>query len=321
MNPLVIAEEEEGERLDRVLSRRFADRFSRSYFQELLDQGLILLNGQPAKKAVKVAVGDQILLPPPPSTDFSLKAQPLPLEVLYEDDEVIVLNKAAGMVVHPAPGNWEGTLVNALLHHCTLEEETSDGLRPGIVHRLDKGTSGVMVAAKTRRAQEHLSRSFACRQVHKVYVAICLGNPGNATLSAPLGRHPVRRKEMAVRETSGRAAVTHFRTLATNEKLSFIAAIPETGRTHQIRVHLKAHGTPLLGDAVYGSEAANQRHGAGRPLLHSWRLTFSHPITRREMTVEAPLPDDLLAFLRRFSSSPLESLLQVPTNLFTIPLA
>lgn len=287
---IVIQENEAGERLDKILAHRFKDVWSRTYFQYLIDEHLVLLNGEPVKKRIKPQVGDEVEIQFAATPEIDLSPENIPLDILYEDEHLLAINKPAGMVVHPAPGNWSGTFVNALLFHCgNLEIE---GLRPGIVHRLDKETSGVLIAAKSLLVQQKLVEAFAARQVYKEYLAICVGNPGEGTIEEPIGRHPVHRKHMAVVQ-GGKKAITHFQTLATNGKLSVVKVILATGRTHQIRVHLKHHGTPILGDAIYGNPQVNKQYGAERQLLHAYRLQLKHPITGQVLEFEAPIPEDI----------------------------
>ena len=283
-----ITAEEAGERLDKVLASRFSDHYSRSYFQQLIELGHVLLNGSPVKKRVKPQEGDalEILFVALAPTDAI--AEEIPLDILYEDDEIIVVNKPAGMVVHPAPGNYTGTFVNALLFHCKEIETGASELRPGIVHRLDKETSGVMVAGKTLYAQARLMEQFAGRTVQKTYMAVCQGKPKEGLFSAPIGRHPKERIKMAV-VPEGKEAVTMIKVLGSKGDLTLVEARPHTGRTHQIRVHLKALGAPILGDQLYGKPTDK----AGRQLLHAHTLSFSHPKTGKLLTFQALMPEDI----------------------------
>lgn len=302
IDTISITEEEQGERLDRTLANRFQSLQSRTYFQNLIDKGRVLLNGEPVKKRIKPVAGDEIEIRFIFTPEISILPEPIPLSILYEDEAILVVNKPAGMVVHPALGNWTGTFVNALIYHCQqIEAPSSSFPRPGIVHRLDKDTSGVMVAAKQAKAQARLIELFSQREVHKEYLAICLGSPGTKTIDAPIGRHPVRRKEMSVLKEGGRPSVTHCTTLSHNEQLSVVRLVLETGRTHQIRVHLKHLGTPILGDSVYGREPVNQKHGATRQLLHAELLRFPHPITGQMQEFRAPLPEDLSLMVDKIS--------------------
>lgn len=289
---IVITEEEAGERLDKVLARRYSDVRSRTYFQDLIEDHCVLLNGEPVKKRVQPKAGDEVEIAFRMAPELDLKAEDIPLQILYEDEHLLAVNKSAGMVVHPAVGNWTGTFVNALLHHCQ-QLEVKDDVRPGIVHRLDKETTGVLLAAKTTLAQQRLIALFVSRSVYKEYLAICVGNPGTCEIEAPIGRHPVHRKLMAVLPEGGRAALSRCSTLAFDGQLSLVSIVLVTGRTHQIRVHMKHRGTPVLGDPLYGSSAANQKHGKERQMLHAWRVRFAHPMTGEMLQLEAPLPPEM----------------------------
>lgn len=298
-----ITDEEAGERLDKILAARLSGAGSRTYFQYLIDEGKVLLNGAPVKKRAKPVCGDEVEVEYILTPELTLKAENIPLDILYEDESILVVNKPAGMVVHPAAGHWSGTFVNALLHHCgkvegIVESDPAYALRPGIVHRLDKDTSGLILAAKTLQAQQKLIEMFTGRRVHKEYLALCVGNPGSGTIEAPIGRHPVHRKQMAVLEEGGRQAITHYRTLAHDAKLSLVSIVIATGRTHQIRVHMRHHGSPVLGDAVYGVASANVKYGADRQMLHAYKLRFEHPITGKELSFEAEIPADMQRLIK-----------------------
>lgn len=297
---LIVTEEEAGERLDKLLARRFQEVYSRMYFQHLIEEQLVLLNGVPVKKRMKPQVGDEIEVEFASLPEAQLLPEAIPLSVIYEDEHLLVINKPAGMVVHPAPGNWSGTFVNALLYYCRGLEQEETSLRPGIVHRLDKETSGLLVAAKTLDMQQKLTALFASRQVYKEYLAICVGHPPDGEIRAPIGRHPIHRKQMAV-VPSGRPAVSFCKTLRSNDKLSLVQVIITTGRTHQIRVHLKYKGTPVLGDTLYGTPSLNHYYGVQRQLLHAKILAFNHPLTGKRLELEAPLPEDFLRVMRKIS--------------------
>jgi 23S rRNA pseudouridine1911/1915/1917 synthase len=296
MKPLVknqfTVSEEEIDRLDKLLSTRFSP-YSRTYFQYLIEKEAVLLNGGVTKKRRYPLAGDQIEVTFLPVEDLLLEPEPLPLDILYEDEEIISINKPAGMVVHPAPGHLRGTFVHALLHHCKTITLPGKEYRPGIVHRLDKETSGVLIAAKTPQAHEKLVEQFKNREIDKEYLAITVGHPPSCTIEAPIGRHRVRRKEMAVLEERGKPATTIVTPLKRGEHFSLISAKLITGRTHQIRVHLKHRGTPILGDSVYGSPKLNAKYQINRQLLHAFRLTLSHPITQKPLSLSAPLPEDM----------------------------
>lgn len=300
-DPLVVSNEEEGLRLDRFLKKRFED-YSRTYFQTLIDQNLVLVNGSLIKKGQKVMAGDEVEVEFALTQEISVTPEAIPLDILYEDAHLLAINKPVGMVVHPATGNWSGTFVNALLFHCgkrdALQTANPDALRPGIVHRLDKETSGVLLAAKDEFTQRKLVELFANRQIYKEYSAICVGNPGERLITGAIGRHPNRRKEMAVVEDKGKEAITYCQTLAHNETLAYVKLVPKTGRTHQLRVHLQSIGFPILGDAVYGSTSANKKYGVSRQLLHAHILRFLHPHTQEEIELKAPLPHDINRFIR-----------------------
>ncbi len=272
-------------RLDQLLPLHYPQH-SRSYFQFLIDQARISVNGKPVKKRMKPRVGDRIeveLLPLPQS---ELIPEAIPLQVLYEDEFLLAIDKPAGMVVHPAPGHAKGTIANALLAHCkTLD--TRGTLRPGIVHRLDKDTSGLLLLAKTSSTHQKLVTLFATRKIKKTYLALCIGCPKEGWIDAPIKRHPIRRKEMAVLD-GGKEAKTHVRILQRSSSLSLVELIPLTGRTHQLRVHLKHIGTPILGDSVYGK--GNKK--IPRQMLHARNIEFPHPITREMLSLSASIPED-----------------------------
>ncbi|NGX43694.1 MAG: Ribosomal large subunit pseudouridine synthase D [Chlamydiae bacterium] len=296
---IIITEDEAGQRLDKILANRFKEVRSRTYFQSLIRDHNVLLNGSPIKKQVKPQVGDEVEILFVLTPEIDVTPEPIPLDVLYEDEDILVVNKPSGMVVHPAPGNWSGTFVNALLYHCKQLPSDSQHLRPGIVHRLDKETSGVLVSAKTSQAQQRLVEMFASREVYKEYLAICLGDPGEGEINLPIGRHPKQRQRMTVLDSGGRNARTIFRTLASDGTLSLVDIILATGRTHQIRVHMQHHGTPVLGDSTYGNIQANKKFKVTRQLLHARKIRFTHPITKREMEFVAEIPSDMATFIQR----------------------
>lgn len=297
LEAIIVQEEDLGQRLDKLLALRYPD-FSRTYFQSLIDRGSVLVNGEPIKKREKPSLGDEIDICFELPDELSLDAQNIPLDILFEDDHLIAINKPAGMVVHPAPGHPRSTFVNALLYHCKNLEQSGDTLRPGIVHRLDKDTSGVLIAAKTSEAHRALVQLFSTRQIQKTYVAISVGTPQEGRLSAPIKRHFFRRQEMTVDE-SGKEAISDIKILKKSTELSFVEVGLITGRTHQIRVHLKHLKTPVLGDPVYGSESANKKHGAKRQLLHAARVVLTHPFTKELLTLRAPLPSDMIPFWKQ----------------------
>jgi len=310
LEALLVSEEMEGTRIDSLLTGAYPD-YSRTYFQKLIEQGFVLLNGEPVKKRVAPEEGDEIEVCFQYTHETAAQAENIPLEILYEDEHFLAVNKPAGMVVHPAPGHYSGTFVNGLLFYCQ-QIGSLDPIRPGIVHRLDKDTSGVLLAAKTSLAHQKLVEKFSAREMEKTYLAFCVGKPHSGLLSAPIGRHPVHRKEMTVLP-DGKEAITDIQILAYNEKISFVLAKPKTGRTHQIRVHLKHAGAPVLGDSVYGSLKANGVFGVQRQLLHAYRIAFKHPITGMPITITAPMPQDLQSWVQRLASlSILETACKIP---------
>lgn len=284
------------ERLDRYLARTLPG-VSRSRVQRLIRQGRVTLDGEAAKPRTPVEPGMQVVVRIPPPASDEVAPQPIPLDVLYEDDDLLVVNKPAGMVVHPAHGHREGTLVNALLARYP-DLVVGEAGRAGIVHRLDRDTSGLIVVAKTGEALEHLRRQFKGRAVKKTYLALVHGRPPapEGIIEAAVGRNPRQRQRMAV-VPGGRAARSRYRLLEVLGDYSLLAVSPETGRTHQIRVHLAWLGVPVAGDRVYGRERgarqARKGLGLGRQFLHAWRLSFERPAGKGALELEAPLPADL----------------------------
>lgn len=297
---IIVESSECGDRLDQILAKRFQGHYSRSYFQFLIEEGLVLVNGELFKKRYKPHAGDEIEIEFALTSAIDLSPEPIPLEILYEDEALLAVNKAAGLVVHPAPGHWSGTFVHGLLYHCQIELSSSAPLRPGIVHRLDKDTSGVLLAAKTAECQRRLIEAFSKRQVRKKYFALVHGYPSQSLIDAPIGRSLKNRQKMGV-IASGKPARSHLKVLQKGEGVSFLEIDLETGRTHQIRVHLSSIGTPIIGDKLYGNLEVNRRYFANRQLLHAARLEFSHPLTGEALKIEAPLPEDFKKALARFS--------------------
>ncbi|CAM9452794.1 unnamed protein product [Discosporangium mesarthrocarpum] len=324
---ITVEDGEEGQRLDSFLVQRIPEQ-SRSYFGGLCQAGLVKVDGKGCKKSSKVEKGQEIYVRFAVSPELSIEPEDIPLDILFEDDELIAVNKPAGMVVHPAPGSWNGTFVNALVHHLQqsggtgeagegvggVEGARGDGewnahLRPGIVHRLDKGTTGVLLAAKNPTMQAKLGNLFAAREVHKTYLAVCVGNPGQgAVIDVPIGRHPIHRQKMLAVPTlhpnvRARRALSTVDTAAFDGKLGVAKVAIETGRTHQIRVHLQHRRTPVLGDEIYGNRDWNRRllqsTGVTRPLLHAYALNFTHPGTGEVISLCASLPEDMAKIVAR----------------------
>ena len=290
MDRLTLTADREGERLDAFLARTVPG-LTRSAAQRLLEAGAVTVNGAPGRKNDKTAPGDAVEAALPDPEPVDVVPQDIPLDVVYEDDWVIVVNKPVGMVVHPAPGHPDGTLVNALLHHCGDSLSGINGqLRPGIVHRIDRDTSGLIIAAKNDEAHLALSAQLQDHSLFREYEAVCVGGMKEdaGTVDAPIGRHPVDRKKMAIDRKNGREAVTHWRVVERYPGYTWLRCTLETGRTHQIRVHLASLGHPLLGDTVYG--AKKPVPGLAGQCLHARRLTFTHPRTGERLTVECPLP-------------------------------
>jgi 23S rRNA pseudouridine1911/1915/1917 synthase len=293
----IITEEEAGERIDKILPVRYPEQ-SRSYFHRLINDHALYVNGESVKKKYQGVTGDEVTFSFCLTPEISLKPEAMDLDILFEDEWIIGINKPRGLVVHPGSGNWTGTLANGLVHYCEqLQAITTTPLRPGIVHRLDKDTSGVMITAKTESAMNKLSKLFADRQVQKVYLAVTVGSPGDGAITEPIGRHPKERMKMAIRE-EGRAATTNYRTLSKGEKLAFVELTPLTGRTHQLRVHMKHLGKPILGDPVYGSSHVNKHFKVSKQMLHASSLELVHPFTGELLRLEAPLPSDMQPFIK-----------------------
>ena len=290
MTPLTLTADREGERLDAFLARSVPG-LTRSAAQKLLEDGAVTLSGRPGKKNDRTAAGMEVSLTLPQPEPLDVLPQNIPLDVVYEDDDVIVVNKPVGMVVHPAPGHPDGTLVNALLYHCGSSLSGINGvLRPGIVHRIDRDTSGLIIAAKNDRAHLALAAQLQDHTLARVYEAVAVGSlkEDSGTVDAPIGRHPVDRKKMAVDRKNGRPAVTHWSVLARYPGYTRVECRLETGRTHQIRVHMASIGHPLLGDVVYGNKKPFP--GLAGQCLHAKRLRFLHPSTGEPVEVECPLP-------------------------------
>ena len=303
---ITVPEEGAGARLDQFLASTLGD-VSRSQIQRLIKDARVLVAGRPAKPNQPVKTGQAISIELPPPVEAALRAEALPLAIVYQDADLIVIDKPAGMVVHPAAGHADGTLVNALLHHVTDLSGIGGERRPGIVHRLDRGTSGLMVVAKNDRAHEELSRQFRNREVEKEYVALVWGEVmAGRRIDAPIGRDPVNRKKMSAKARRSREAVTRIvRAEHFGRALTLAHVAIHTGRTHQIRVHLSAIGHPIVGDPLYGGV---HRRVPGdlravahleRPFLHAGRLAFAHPADGRRMEFESQLPGDLQTVLEQ----------------------
>ena len=291
MEPILLRADRDGERADQFIAR-LVPELTRSAAQRLLEEGAVTLAGRPVKKNYKTAPGDVLAVALPEPEPVDAVPQDIPLDVVYEDGDVIVVNKPVGMVVHPAAGHPDGTLVNALLYHCGESLSGINGaLRPGIVHRIDRDTSGLLIAAKNDFAHQALAEQLQDHSLYREYEAVCVGTlrEDAGTVDAPIGRHPVERKKMAVDRKNGRPAVTHWQVLERYPGHTHIRCRLETGRTHQIRVHMASIGHPLLGDTVYG--AKKPWPGLAGQCLHARRLRFLHPSTGAPVELECPLPD------------------------------
>ncbi len=305
MTNLTVPPEAAGHRLDAWLASRCPD-LSRARLQSLIGSGHVTVNGRPVKAALRLGAGMAVSLEVPPPADSELRPEAIPLTVLFEDDDLLALDKPSGLVVHPAAGHASGTLVNALLAHCPSLPGINGERRPGIVHRLDRDTSGVMVVAKTELAMRALVEAFKARAVRKEYAAMVWGTlaPPSGRAETLIGRSPRDRKKMSATPASGRPAVTLYETTETLGPVSLLRIRIETGRTHQIRVHMAWLGHPVVGDVQYGRQPAGRLPGPlpARQMLHSERLSLAHPRTGKALTFTAPLPEDmrlLLESLRR----------------------
>jgi 23S rRNA pseudouridine1911/1915/1917 synthase len=310
---LTVSAGEHPKRLDVFLSGHTSG-LSRAGVQRLIEKGAVTVNGKHAKPSLKIRPGDTIEWDVPKPAPLEIEGEPIPLEVLYEDESLLVLNKPAGIVVHPAPGHWSGTLVNALLHHIQQGPDRGrlSGIggreRPGLVHRLDKGTSGVMVIAKTDAAHRGLSKEFKEHTIHRVYLALIAGavKGSKVRVELAIGRDTKNRQKISARTTAPRQAVTEFQVLERFGKTAALIEVhPQTGRTHQIRVHLASIGHPVLGDETYGGRKVCEVNDQpiSRPMLHARTLGFTHPITGKSLEYSAPPPPDMEDILKRLSET------------------
>ena len=300
---LTVSPEDAGVRIDKYLAEQLPD-ITRSYLQKLLKDGSVQMNGKPVKASTKTAVGAVIALTIPEPEEPEILPENIPLDILYEDSDVILINKPKNMVVHPAAGHYTGTLVNALMYHCRGDLSGINGvLRPGIVHRIDKDTTGVLIVCKNDRAHNALAEQLKEHSITRKYRAIVCGNlkEDEGTVDAPLGRHPQDRKKMAIVRSGGKRAVTHYRVLEPFGNDTYIECQLETGRTHQIRVHMASLGHPLLGDEIYGR--AKSPFKLEGQTLHAMVLGFIHPTTGEYMEFEAPLPEYFEKLLEKLRKS------------------
>lgn len=297
-----VSEQQAGQRLDRIIASFLS--ITRSQAKILIDQAHVSVNGVPKKAGYVVRANEQLSALPLPKAPLIAVPQAIPLDIVYEDESLVAINKPAGLVVHPAPGRWQGTVVNALLFRWGWPD-SGPSLRPGIVHRLDKDTSGVMLVAKNQCIGEQLARQFQARQIHKTYCAVVVGylTAPAGEIALPIGRHPTERKKMSVHARHSRSALSRYQVVAESQGVSFVRLFPETGRTHQLRVHMAALGHPLVGDGVYGLPASKLGsapdivQGFSRQALHAEAIQFCHPVREEMMTLRAPYPADIVALL------------------------
>jgi len=291
-----------GERLDRFITEQITEH-SRSEIQRWIREGNVRVNQRPAKPSQRLNLGDRIQIIVPTPKPSTIIPESIPLDILYEDEDLISVDKPAGLVVHPAPGHESGTLVNAILHHCPDIEGVGGVKRPGIVHRLDKDTSGIILVAKNDRAHRYLQTQFKIRTIEKTYLALLIGQlePRQGRINAPIGRDPRHRKRMAIVPAErGREAITAFEVEAYYRTTTLVSVHPLTGRTHQIRVHCASLGHPVVGDVIYGPRRDNYK--LGRHFLHAHQLRFHRPSDDEVLTLRSPLPPDLQTFLDRLST-------------------
>lgn len=289
MKQFIVTDEQANLRLDKVVANEYKE-LSRTNIQKLIEENRVLVNNKSQKASYKVSINDNIQIQEIHAKEIDLKPQNIPLDIIYEDDDIIVVNKQKGLVVHPANGNLDGTLVNAIMAICKDSLSGIGGeIRPGIVHRLDKDTSGLIIIAKNDKAHIHLSEQIKNREIKKVYIALVRGviKENEATINMPIGRSTKDRKKMAVTK-NGKNAITHFKVIKKYDKYTLVEVNIETGRTHQIRVHMSEIGYPIIGDIVYSN--GKNPFGVEGQMLHASKLTFKHPITNKELNLEAPLP-------------------------------
>ncbi len=288
----LINEELEGERIDKALNL-LMDSLSRSFIAKLIKENQVTVNGKTVKASHSLKTDDEVVFSLPPSIQPDIQPENIPLDILYEDKDVIVINKPKGMVVHPAAGHYSGTLVNALMYHCGNELSGINGvMRPGIVHRIDMDTTGSIIVCKNDKSHNFIAEQLKKHSITRKYHAICYGviKEDSGTINKPIGRHPADRKKMAVNDKNGKEAITHFRVLQRFQNYTYIECQLETGRTHQIRVHMASIGHPLLGDEVYAPGRKHPFHLAGQT-LHAKILGFAHPENQEYIELDAPLPE------------------------------
>ncbi len=299
MKDFFTVENQEGERVDKYLSEVLENR-SRSYIQKLIKDQCVIVNQKPVKASYRLLVDDRVEITLPEIKELDLIPEDIPLDILYEDEDVLVINKPKQMVVHPAPGHLTGTLVNALMYHCSGLSGINGTMRPGIVHRIDMDTTGSLVVCKNDVSHQSLAEQLKEHTIHRVYEALVHGSvrEDSGTIDAPIGRHPVERKKMCINPKNGRHAVTHYKVLERFEAYTYIQCELETGRTHQIRVHMASMGHPLLGDSVYGPRRC-PFPGLKGQTLHARTIGFIHPRSGEYLEIDAPYPKYFIELLDR----------------------
>ena len=296
--------EQEGERLDKFLSIIYPD-FSRAFFQKLIKNNQVAVNDKVQKASYCVKIDDIVTVEIPDAVETTIEPENIPLDILYEDDDLLVVNKPKGMVVHPSAGHYSGTLVNAIMYHCKDSLSGINGeIRPGIVHRIDMDTTGSLIACKNDEAHINIAQQIKEHSVNRIYVGIVCGNvkEDSGTVEGAIGRHPIERKKMAINEKNGKPAITHYKVLERFGNYTYMQCKLETGRTHQIRVHMASTGHPLLGDALYSSGRSPFKHLQGQ-CLHAQTIGFVHPRTGKYMEYSAPLPEYFEKLLYLLKSS------------------
>ena len=305
MDKLILEADESGKRLDAYLAEN--TELTRTRIQQLIKEENIKVNDKKTKSSYKIETGDTIEVFIPEKKEIDLVPQNISINILYEDNDIAVINKKAGLVIHPSHGHESGTLVNAIMFHIKDLSGINGEIRPGIVHRLDKDTSGLVIIAKNDKAHNRLSEMFKNKEINKTYLAIVKGSLGRdkGSLETQMGRDPKDRKKMSVLKTGGKTAITNYEVLDKNDKFSLVRVNIETGRTHQIRVHMKYLGYPILGDSVYGKESKSVK----RQMLHAYKLEFLHPVTGKEMIIKSEIPKDFSEVLEKIKLHADESLL------------
>ena len=305
MESFEVEAEQEGERLDKFLSIIYPE-FSRAFFQKLIKSKQVSVNETPQKASYCVKIDDIVTVEIPDAVETTIEPENIPLDILYEDDDVLIVNKPKGMVVHPSAGHYSGTLVNAIMYHC---KDTLSGIngeiRPGIVHRIDMDTTGSLIVCKNDEAHVNIAQQIKEHSVNRIYVGIVCGNvkEDSGTVEGAIGRHPIERKKMAINEKNGKPAITHYRVLERFKNYTYMQFKLETGRTHQIRVHMASIGHPLLGDTLYSSGRSPFKHLQGQ-CLHAKTIGFIHPKTGEYMEYSAPLPEYFEKLLCLLKSNP-----------------